>query len=80
MGKWKAVRLNILKVTLKTQLFDLNSDTQEQHYVAAQHPEIIKQMEAIMKKEHHTPEVAKFRMEAYIVSFSKATSIGINKL
>ena len=64
MGKWKAVRLNILKGTLKTQLFDLSNDIQEQHDIASQHPDIVKRMETIMKKEHHTPEVAKFRMKA----------------
>jgi arylsulfatase A-like enzyme len=64
MGKWKAVRLNILKGTLKTQLFDLSNDIQEQNDMASQYPNIVKRMEAIMKKEHHTPEVAKFRMKA----------------
>jgi arylsulfatase len=64
MGKWKAVRLNILKGTLKTALFDLSADMQEQHDIASQHPDIVKQMEEIMKKEHHTPDVASFRMEA----------------
>jgi arylsulfatase len=64
MGKWKAVRLNILKGTLKTALFELSADMQEQHDIASQHPDIVKQMEEIMKKEHHTPDVASFRMEA----------------
>jgi hypothetical protein len=40
-----------LKDKLKTQLFDLSTDIQEQHAIAAQlHPEIVKKMEAIMKK------------------------------
>ncbi len=64
MGKWKAVRLNLLQGTLKTALFDLSADIQEQHDIASQHPDIVKQMEEIMKKEHHTPDVASFRMEA----------------
>ncbi|MGH2624784.1 MAG: sulfatase-like hydrolase/transferase, partial [Sphingobacterium sp.] len=58
MGNWKAVRLNILKGMLKTQLFDLSKDIQEQNDVAAQYPEIVKQMEDIMKNEHHTPELS----------------------
>ncbi|MEO6290892.1 MAG: arylsulfatase, partial [Ginsengibacter sp.] len=58
MQNWKAVRLNIMKGTLKTQLFDLSKDIQEQNDVAAQHPEIVARMEDIMKKEHRTPEVS----------------------
>lgn len=64
MGNWKAVRLNIMKGTLQTHLFDLTHDIQEQNDVAAQYPEIVKKMEDIMKKEHHTPEVSRFLMPA----------------
>lgn len=64
MGNWKAVRLNILKGELKTQLFDLSKDIQEQNDVAAQHPDIVKEMENIMIREHHTPEVSLFLMPA----------------
>lgn len=64
MGNWKAVRLGILKGVLKTQLFDLNSDIQEQNDIAAQHPGLVKRMEAIMEKEHHRPEVSRFIMHA----------------
>jgi arylsulfatase len=64
MGKWKAVRMNILKGNMKIKLFDLDNDIQEQHDVAPDHPDIVKEMEDIMKKEHHTPEVDSFRMAA----------------
>ena len=64
LGNWKGIRMNILKGNMKIQLFDLDNDIQEQHDVAAQHPDIVKQIEEIMKKEHHTPDVASFRMEA----------------
>ncbi len=65
MGNWKAVRLNI-KTTgkLTTQLFDLNNDVQEQHDIAGEHPDVVKKMEAIMQKEHHTPEVSTFLIPA----------------
>jgi arylsulfatase A-like enzyme len=63
MGKWKGIRMNIIKGNLKIQLYDLDNDIREQHDVASEHTEIVKQMEAIMKKEHHTPDVASFRME-----------------
>jgi arylsulfatase len=64
IGKWKGIRMNIIKGSMKIQLYDLDNDIQEQHDVADHHPEIVKQMEDIMKKEHHTPDVASFRMEA----------------
>jgi arylsulfatase A-like enzyme len=64
IGKWKGVRLNILKGNLKIELFDLDNDIQEQHDIAAEHPDIIKKMEGIMIKEHHTPEVNTFLMPA----------------
>lgn len=63
MGNWKGIILNIVKSNnMQWQLFDLNNDIQEQHDIAAQHPDIIKQLDAIVKKEHHTPEVSKFLM------------------
>lgn len=49
---------------MKVQLDDLANDIQERHDVAAQHPDIVKKIEDIMKKEHHTPDVDSFRMEA----------------
>ncbi len=63
IGKWKGVRMNILKGNMKIQLFDLENDIQEQHDVAAKYPEVVKQVEDIMKREHHTPDVDAFRME-----------------
>ena len=64
MGKWKGIRMNILKGNMKIHLFNLDNDIQEQHDVAAQNPGIVKQIEEIMKKEHHTPDVDSFRMAA----------------
>jgi len=64
LGKWKGIRFNIDKGNLKINLFDLDNDIREQHDVAADHPEIVRKIEDIMKKEHHTPEVDAFRMEA----------------
>jgi arylsulfatase len=64
LGNWKGIRMNILKGNSTIQLYDLDKDIQEQHDVAAQHPAIVKQIEMIMKQEHHTPTVDSFRMEA----------------
>lgn len=51
-GKWKAIRMPWM--TGKTQLFDLSRDIGEQHDIADQFPDQVRQMEAMMK-DAHTP-------------------------
>jgi len=51
-GKWKAVRL---KDTTAIELYDLESDVGETKDVAAQHPEIVGRMQAIMKEAYAPP-------------------------
>jgi len=63
MGKWKAIRRNIKKGNLTIELYDLETDIQEQNDVAVQHPEIIGQVKDIFKKEHTTSSTENFRME-----------------
>lgn len=63
MGKWKGMIQQMQKGNTTMQLFDLDSDLQERHDVAAQHPDIVKQMRAIMEKEHTLPQVKSFRMK-----------------
>lgn len=71
MGNWKGVILNIKKDNNTTlQLYDLSNDIQEQHDVANEYPDIVKKIEGIMKKEHHTPEVSTFLMPAIESSVS----------
>jgi arylsulfatase len=62
MGNWKALRLDLMKGVIKTQLFDLSKDPQEQYDLAGQYPDIVKKMEGIMAQEHQTPEVTRFLM------------------
>ncbi len=64
IGKWKAIRFNIRKGVLKTELYNLETDLQELTDIAAQHPEIVKQMEQIMKKEHVPAVQDIFKMKA----------------
>ena len=56
LGKWKGVKITSLKgnrAKKKTfQLYDLSVDLSEDNDVAAQHPEIVQEMQAIMIKEH----------------------------
>jgi arylsulfatase len=63
LGKWKGIRFNMQKGNLKIKLFDLDNDIREQHDVADEHPEIVKKMEDIMKKEHTTAAVDRFKMK-----------------
>ncbi|WP_316837340.1 arylsulfatase [Pedobacter nutrimenti] len=62
IGNWKGIRLDMLKGNAKWSLYDLATDQTEQYDVAGQHPEIIKKMKAISKKEHHTPELSRFEI------------------
>jgi arylsulfatase len=53
-GNWKAVRQNLGKGNLTTELYDLAADPSESKDVAAANPEIVKRLEARMR-EQHTP-------------------------
>jgi arylsulfatase len=48
MGNWKGIRLGTEE---EIYLFDLSNDLQELNNVAEKHPEIVKEMESIMKNE-----------------------------
>ena len=63
LGKWKAIRKNIMKGNMTIELYNLEEDIQELNNVAADNPEIIKQMEEIMVKEHVTAISERFRMK-----------------
>ncbi len=64
MDQWKAIRKNIRRGNLELELYDLEEDLQEQHNVAGEQPELIRQLELIMEREHTTPGLERFRMEA----------------
>ena len=51
---WKAVRQPMF--TGKTELYDLKSDVSETTDVAARHPDVVKQLEAMMRDAHTPPE------------------------
>lgn len=57
MGDWKLVveRGNC-------RLYDLSKDLHEDHDVAAQHPDVVKQMVDIIYKEHTAPSVPEFKV------------------
>jgi arylsulfatase len=59
VGDWKAIRQNLnppakqrTPPVIVTELYDLKTDPFETNNVAAQHPEILKRLEKIMRREH----------------------------
>lgn len=53
MGNWKAIRLNVsTNAGSAIQLYDISIDKAEKNNIAAQHPDIVKQMESIMQQAH----------------------------
>lgn len=63
MGDWKAIRRNIKKGNMSIELYNLKEDIQEQNNVAKEHPEIVAQMEELMKKSHTPAELRAFHMK-----------------
>ena len=53
-GKWKIVRQNLVKGPSAFELYDLEADPSESKDVAAEHPDVVKRLEAIAR-EQHTP-------------------------
>lgn len=63
MGKWKGIRKNIFEGNMSIELYDLETDLQEQKDVADQHPKVIKQMEEIMIVEHLPAKIERFKIK-----------------
>ncbi|NOT63490.1 MAG: arylsulfatase [Acidobacteria bacterium] len=52
MGEWKGLRRNLHRSVSVIELYDLKNDVSEARDVAAQHPDIVKRIEAVMTREH----------------------------
>ncbi len=64
MNQWKAVRMGLnKKPNAAIELYDVVNDPSESCNVAADHPEVIAQIEAIMAQEHVPSEVFQFDYE-----------------
>ncbi|BDS07595.1 N-acetylgalactosamine-6-sulfatase [Oceaniferula spumae] len=61
MGDWKAYRKG--GWAGKIELYDLAKDREEQNDLATEHPELVKRMEEIMKKEHSPSPIWKLGTE-----------------
>jgi len=58
MGKWKGVKSNMKKdKDSPWEIFDIEKDVNETTNVAAAHPGLIKEFEAILKKEHQPSHI-----------------------
>ncbi|MEO2017417.1 MAG: arylsulfatase [Fuerstiella sp.] len=51
-GDWKAVRQNLARGKIKTELYNIASDISEKHDVAADHPDIVAKLESMMDEQH----------------------------
>ena len=60
LGDWKGIRQNMHKGNLRLQLFDLSKDISESKDVAAQHPEVVQRILAIMRAQHAPSELFLF--------------------
>lgn len=62
--RWKGIRTNLrkkgVKPDLTLQLYDLESDPSETKDVAAAHPEVVKEIEGILQREHIASEAFPF--------------------
>lgn len=58
IGDWKGVKKNMRKdPTARWELYDVRTDPNEKTDLSAQHPDKIREMEAIVKREHTHPHV-----------------------
>jgi len=63
MGKWKGMRKDIKKDSMRVQLYDLGEDIRELNDVAAQNPEVVAKIETIFRQEHTPAEIERFNMK-----------------
>ncbi len=64
LGDWKGIRKNIQKDSMHIALYNLKTDLREQNDVAAENPEIVEKIKAIMESEHKPATIERFKMKA----------------
>ena len=57
VGDWKAVRQNMTKGNLKIELYNIANDIGEKHDVADENPLVVKELAALMTREHAPSEL-----------------------
>lgn len=63
MGNWKGIRKNIFEGNLEIELYDLRKDTLESNNIAADYPDIVRQIEQIMREEHEPSLNERFKIK-----------------
>jgi len=63
MGNWKGIRKDIFKGNMKLELYNLKNDIAETTDVSDQYPDVVAQIEEIMKREHSPAEIEKFKIK-----------------
>lgn len=61
VGDWKAVRQNMTKGNMKVELYNIANDIGEMHDVADENPTIVKDLIAMMQREHVPSELFPLR-------------------
>ncbi len=64
LNEWKGIRDSTRDGNMKIKLFNLMNDITEETDLAGKYPEIVKQIEEIMDREHIKPEVERFNIFA----------------
>jgi arylsulfatase A-like enzyme len=71
-GNWKAVRYNVLKQPdAPMELYDLSKDIGETNNLAADHPEVVAEMQGIFNTARTPSEVFTFSQDTYLQKDSK---------
>lgn len=63
INKWKILWKEIKKGNKNIELYNLEEDVAEKRNIADIHPEIVKKLFDVIKKEHSTPDVERFRIK-----------------
>ena len=65
-GNLKAVKYNVFKENAQIELYDLSSDISEENNIADQFPDIVVEMEIIMKEARTPSPIFRFGQKAYL--------------
>ena len=63
LGPWKGIRKNIFDGNMAIELYNLEEDIREENDVAAQYPEVVARIEAIMKQAHVPAAIERFKFK-----------------
>lgn len=65
MGKWKGYLSNIKNGNRCVELYDLETDPQEQYNLSSIYPNVVKEIEKKMKKAHTESPVTNYKLLNY---------------